>query len=217
MARPRVPLISRRETLVAALRIVDEEGLDKFSIRRLALILKVNGASLYHHFRNKEEILIGAATLALEDVRTPGNAEQDWRVWLLGNTRKYRQALLSHPELVPILLRRHPLRIGLREHDSSADLLEKQGVPLSAIMPLLETLEALAIGSVVYGSAVDRDTDKDEWKHTYPHLHAAATNALLSTDDSFLSACMAVMDAIVNAAIIKEATTDGLPRRQSTI
>jgi AcrR family transcriptional regulator len=206
VARPKVPLISRRETLAAALRIVDEEGLDNLSIRRLAFELNVNGASLYHHFKNKEEILIGAATLALDAVRTPGNADQDWRVWLLSNTRKYRQALLSHPELVPILLRRHPLRIGLGEHDSSVELLERQGVPQSAVMPLLETLEALAIGSVVYGAAVERDAHREEWKESFPHLHAAVSNALLSSDEAFVAACMAIMDSIVKAAIVKEAT-----------
>ena len=60
--RPKVPLISKRKTLEAALRIIDAEGLESLSVRRLAIELNVNGASLYHHFKNKEEILVGAAT-----------------------------------------------------------------------------------------------------------------------------------------------------------
>lgn len=50
-------------------RIIDEHGLQGLSIRRLAEALGVNGASLYHHFRNKDEILAGVAELALAEVR----------------------------------------------------------------------------------------------------------------------------------------------------
>jgi AcrR family transcriptional regulator len=41
------------------------------SIRRLAAELGVNGASLYHHFECKDDILIGATELALRRTRSP--------------------------------------------------------------------------------------------------------------------------------------------------
>src|SRR5271167_3727180 len=97
MARPKVALISRRRVLETALAIIDEDGLEGLSIRRLAENLGVNGASLYHHFANKDEILVGAAELALADVRTPEESDQDWRVWLPQNARNLRAALLQHP------------------------------------------------------------------------------------------------------------------------
>ena len=68
MPRPKFALISRRKTLEAALHIIDTEGLDALSLRRLAIELNVNPASLYHHFSNKEEILVGAAMLALSSL-----------------------------------------------------------------------------------------------------------------------------------------------------
>ena len=83
--RPKVPLISKRKTLEAALRIIDTEGLDALSVRRLAVELNVNAASLYHHFRNKDEILVGAAQLALAEVRTPDTRDEPWQSWLQRN------------------------------------------------------------------------------------------------------------------------------------
>jgi len=62
VARPKIPLISKRAALQAALDIIDTEGIDALSIRYLAEKLGVNGASLYHHFQNKDEIVVGAAT-----------------------------------------------------------------------------------------------------------------------------------------------------------
>ena len=46
MARPKKALISRRKTLEAALRIIDAEGLEALSIRRLGRALNVQGISL---------------------------------------------------------------------------------------------------------------------------------------------------------------------------
>ena len=60
MGRPKQALISRRKTLEVALRIIDEEGLEELSIRRLGKELNVRGISLYHHFKSKADILVGA-------------------------------------------------------------------------------------------------------------------------------------------------------------
>lgn len=149
MGRPKVPLISRRSALEAALHIVDTEGLDALSIRRLGEALKVNGASLYHHFKNKDEILIGVTQLALAAVTAPRTEGQSWRTWLPLNAYRTRHALVSHPELIPLMLRRVPLGIGLSEVESSVERLLSEGVPSSMIVPLMEGLELLAVTSAL--------------------------------------------------------------------
>lgn len=195
MARP--PLISRRRALEAALSIIDSEGLDALSMRRLARELSVNSAAFYYHFKNKDEILIGAALLALEEVRVPNDRDGDWREWLIDNALTYRQALLAHPALAPVLLKRHPLRIGLAEHDLSAAKLVSQGVPVGAVMPLMDCLESLAIGSVLYGSAVARDKHRGEWEEHFPHLSQAIDAAAVSEDELFALSCRAIVEATI--------------------
>jgi len=207
VARPKTPLISRRKTLEVALEIVDEEGLDALSIRRLATELKVNGASLYHHFANKDEILAGVAQLALADVRTPTDPEAEWREWLLRNVLGYRQALKMHPHLIPVLVKRHPLRIGLAEHNASAALLAVKGVPRGAILPVLEALEQLAIGSVLYESAVELDEHPEAWKDEYPHLYQLGQQAALDQDAIFEVMARAIINAIVDAVEPEPALT----------
>jgi AcrR family transcriptional regulator len=207
VARPKTPLISRRKTLEVALDIVDNEGLDALSIRRLATELKVNGASLYHHFANKDEILAGVAQLALADVRTPTDPDAEWREWLLRNVLGYRQALKMHPHLIPVLVKRHPLRIGLAEHNASAALLAVKGVPHGAILPVLEALEQLAIGSVLYESAVELDEHPEAWKDQYPHLYQLGQQAALDQDEIFEVMARAIIDAIVDAVEPEPALT----------
>jgi AcrR family transcriptional regulator len=197
MGRPSKALISRSATLKAALKIIDEEGLENLSIRRLGAALNVQGISLYHHFKDKDEILAAVCGLALANVRTPNTTDIDWREWLLNNALKFRQALRSHPNLLPVMMRRHPLRIGLKEHNATAGLLAVQGVPREAIMPLLETLEELALGSASYESAVHKDEHSETWKEFYPNLYHLSLKPALTRDDIFELVARATIEAIM--------------------
>jgi AcrR family transcriptional regulator len=197
MGRPKQALISRRKTLEVALRIIDEEGLDALSIRRLGDELNVRGISLYHHFKSKEQILVGACELALADVRTPNTSHIDWHEWLARNATEYYKALRRHPNLIPILMRRHPLRIGLSEHNATAGLLAVQGVPPGVIMSLLDGTEALALGAAAYESAVDSDKGEDDWPAAYPFLYHVSRNREMSHEQAFGAMIRAVIDAVV--------------------
>ena len=198
MGRPKQALISRRKTLEVALRIIDEEGLDALSIRRLGDELNVRGISLYHHFKSKEHILIGASELALSNVRTPNTSNVDWREWFVNNAIEYYKALRAHPNLIPILMRRHPLRIGLAEHNATAGLLAVQGVPPGAIMALLEGFESLALGCAAYESAVDADAQADDWAAAQPFLYHVSRNRDISRDRAFMVMAQSIADAILN-------------------
>jgi AcrR family transcriptional regulator len=189
-------LISRRKALTAALDIIDREGLDAMRIRRLGDELGVNGASLYHHFRNKDEIVVGAAELALQYVRTPDTRNENWSEWILRNTRSTRDALMQHPHLIPVVLGRAPLGIGTAMLESSAALLEEQGVPVDFILPLMETLEMLAIASAMYSR---RDDDLGGAKLTYhdhPTLLRASRHRDGAAEQLFEGACQSVISTI---------------------
>jgi AcrR family transcriptional regulator len=198
MGRPKHNLISRRRTLEVALRIVDEEGLNALSIRRLGTELNVHGISLYHHFNNKEAILVGVCELALANVRTPHNTGGDWREWLVNNATEYWKALRAHPNLIPLLMRRHPLRIGLTEHNATAGLLAVQGVPPGAIMPMMEGLESLALGCAAYESAVTADTEDDNWQDKHPYLYHVSRNRDITRARTFEILAKAVVTAIMD-------------------
>lgn len=199
MARPKVPLISKRATLEAALRIIDEEGLDALSIRRLASEFDVNGASLYHHFRNKDEILRGAALLALEEGRKPKPPDVDWREWFIEQSRFYRRVLLNHPALVNVILMQHPHRIAMEFYDYAVRTLLENGVPRHTIIPLLESMEAFTFGSVLYATAATADVvaSGDPFKA----LGQAERYAAYHVDDDRLWEIVArsILDAVVKA------------------
>jgi AcrR family transcriptional regulator len=208
VARPKVPLIAKRKALEVALDIIDNEGIDSLSIRRLAERLSVNGASLYHHFENKEEIVVGAAKLALEDVRTPQTHDEPWRVWILRNARQLRQALRDHPDLIPVMLRRQPLGIGAGPMDSTVTLLEQDGVPTGAIAPMLEALELYAIGSALHEArAKGTSTGQDVDPAKAPNLARALDQAAVTADEIFDVVSERIIDAVLETATERQAVT----------
>jgi AcrR family transcriptional regulator len=204
VARPKVALISRRKALVAALAIIDTEGLEAFSIRRLAEELGVNGTSLYHHFANKEEILVGAAELALADVRTPDTTECTWQTWLPENTRMLREAMVAHPALVPLIVRKGQLGMGAQMLESSAARFVAEGVPIGAIMPLVDAAELFAIGSAIHQTRMDEGHPERVAGRPQPvTIQRANSERLLSADELFEVVTAAILQAVKAAVDAK--------------
>jgi TetR/AcrR family transcriptional regulator, tetracycline repressor protein len=206
MARPRIPLISRRKALEAALEIIDSEGLKALSIRHLGEVMNVNGASLYHHFKDKDDILVGVAQLALADVTAPRSDSDNWRVWLPLNAYRTRQVLIAHPELIPLMLRRIPLGIGSQEMEASVARLRDEGVEMSVIAPLMESFELLAISSALQtvggaGSAAEREQAYGAEDSVYQQ---AQKERGLSNDELFEVVCAALIASVESAVHLKE-------------
>lgn len=123
MARPRKPLLSRERIVSEALALIDADGLQAVSTRRLAARLGVSGPSLYNHFRTMDDILDAAADSVVAEVDLSMFSESaeasDWRAALLAWARSYRAALAAHPNIVPFLAQgpgRRPA--GLRMADA---------------------------------------------------------------------------------------------------
>jgi TetR/AcrR family transcriptional regulator, tetracycline repressor protein len=199
VVRPKLPLISRRKALKAALKIIDAEGLQNLSIRRLAEELGVTGASLYHHFASKDEIIVGATEIALGEVRTPTETGEDWRSWLPRNTQLLRNGMLNHPEVIPIIVRKAESGMGSPMLDSSARRLIEEGVPIGAVAPLLDALEMLAIGSAIHaargGGGGGQQSSTDETL-----MALASRLSSFTPDELFEIASTAIMNAIEQAA-----------------
>src|SRR5215207_5110281 len=92
--------LSRQAILEAALGIVDDEGLEAMTMRRLAATLGVNPMSIYHHLPNKAAVFAGLAELVFADVDSPDPGDAvGWQVQLKDAARAYRNAIRAHPNL----------------------------------------------------------------------------------------------------------------------
>ncbi|MFD9319127.1 TetR/AcrR family transcriptional regulator [Streptomyces sp. NPDC060053] len=85
---------------VAALRLIDEDGVEALTMRKLATVLDANPMSLYHHVPNKEAVLRGVARMVGAQFRTVTLQDAPWqeRVRLLATD--FRTLAHRHPKLM---------------------------------------------------------------------------------------------------------------------
>lgn len=108
----RPAVIARDDIVTAAIAVIDAEGLDALTMRRLGAELGVAAMSLYRHLPNRDAVLAAVVNrLATEAISAvdPGGS---WVEALRRFAESYRGMLLTHPHAVP-LLATHPIDIEL--------------------------------------------------------------------------------------------------------
>ncbi|WP_461188151.1 TetR/AcrR family transcriptional regulator C-terminal domain-containing protein [Arthrobacter sp. Z4-13] len=130
--RGRKARLSRELVLAKALELVDAEGLDALTMRRLGQELGRDPMSLYRYAENRAALLDGVSELVLNQL-TIHPEDPDWKKQLRGIAHNLRLLALKHPNVVPLLVTR-PLStpLGLR--------------PLGTLRPL-EQILSLLIGA----------------------------------------------------------------------
>jgi AcrR family transcriptional regulator len=130
--RGRKAPLSRELVLAKALELVDAEGLDALTMRRLGQELGRDPMSLYRYAENRAALLDGVSELVLNEL-TIHPEDPDWKEQLRSIAHNLRLLALEHPNVVPLLVTR-PLStpLGLR--------------PLGTLRPL-EQILSLLIGA----------------------------------------------------------------------
>jgi AcrR family transcriptional regulator len=106
--------ITRELVLAAALEIIDRDGADALTMRRLARALDRDPMIVYRHAPNKAALLNGVAEAVLAQLQVD-SADPDWAAELRAVARRFRALALAHPHVVPLIVTR-PLAtpLGLR-------------------------------------------------------------------------------------------------------
>jgi AcrR family transcriptional regulator len=99
---PRTPL-TRLRIAEAALAVVDRDGLEALSMRRLGAELGVEGMAIYRHFPNKAAVLAGVVEALLAELVIPPPSDIPWQIVFRELARAYRALLLRHPHAIPLL------------------------------------------------------------------------------------------------------------------
>jgi TetR/AcrR family transcriptional regulator, tetracycline repressor protein len=193
-SRTREPL-SRTRILDAALELVDTQGLDALSMRKLAAQLGVEAMSLYNHVQNKADLLDGIAARVFEDIALPDAAlPWDKRLRALGTAA--HTALAAHPAVVRLLAGdgANPRTVGaLRFLDALMGAFLDSGVGEHEAARRYRSLFGLLYGSVLVasaehpGSSPARAESMNAWfartvaENALPNL-SRALPAMLDTD-----------------------------------
>lgn len=149
-AAPRAPL-TREAVVDAAMRVLEQVGVDALSMRRVADELGTGPASLYGHVRNKEELLqLILERFTIENQPLPVPDPSNWQAQLKEFARQTRARMGSSRDIARISFGRIPSgESTARISEWLFELLQPAGIPVRAIA-LFADLMALYVGAITY-------------------------------------------------------------------
>jgi TetR/AcrR family tetracycline transcriptional repressor len=147
--------LDRAVVVSAAIRLLDEVGLDGLTLRRLARDLDVAAPALYWHFRDKQELLDHmVAAIADTGEERPRASGQRWDEWLAELVRGRRRALLAHRDGARLVAGARPTAAQLPGLERMvATLVEAGFTPGQAFRG------ALVLGLYVGGFVIDEQAE----------------------------------------------------------
>ena len=186
MARPSKPLISRSNAAEAALEVIDERGLEELSLSLVAKKIGVRPPSLYHHFKDKSELLQEVARIMLVKMPAVSATGQSFEEQIIARCVATRQTLLKHPNAAPLILRYFPRYMLLSAYDRAAS---EEPYPTPIKMTVIDAVEKYTYGAALFeASARSRGIDPmpavDDAK--YPSLAKAIADNPFDDEQLFV-------------------------------
>lgn len=195
----------------AASEMIDERGVDTFSMRALAERLNTSTATLYRHVASREELMLYVVDRLLGEVRDGASdrpAPETWQDAARHRLLLFHGALSAHPNLLPLLASHVPIGPnGLAVREETIARLVSFGFPVELAARVYTTLGHYVIGFLVQQHAQDapgpehavelrsyyRKLDPD----LYPFTVAAAEPLTsVSPEDEFLEGLQFIFDGI---------------------
>lgn len=101
MGRPRAGerRLTKERILEAALRLIDEDGVEGFSMRRLAAALGVDPMAIYHYLPGRDAVIDGAVESVFRRLRGRIARAGAWRERVHAFARAYCDLVAAHPRL----------------------------------------------------------------------------------------------------------------------
>lgn len=154
--------LDRQRIVAEAVALLDAEGLDGVTTRKLAARLGVQSPTLYWHVPNKAALVTAIADAILGQEfgdLTPPAPDQPWPEWLSGLAGRLRRALLAHPDGARVVSAAQ-LSVAMSAISELAmSSLVARGVPLRQARVIVLTVERFTVGHVLEEQAPRPDTE----------------------------------------------------------
>jgi TetR/AcrR family tetracycline transcriptional repressor len=195
--------LDRNTVLQAALDVVDAEGVDALSMRRLAGDLGVTPMAIYNHVDGRAALLDGVAELVAREIDMP-NRRWGWRRRLRGIVLATRRACLAHPAAVGLLQTAGAMTPALLSPiETALEALEDGGATPAEARRGWAALIGLTFGHVTYqlaghmrGPTTGRGTLDRE---AFPRIAAMENAPLFDWDRAFEHALDALITGLTRA------------------
>ncbi|MFF0451168.1 TetR/AcrR family transcriptional regulator C-terminal domain-containing protein [Streptomyces sp. NPDC004609] len=152
------PALSREQIVAEALTLLDSEGIEALSMRKLGTRLNAGATSMYSHVTNKEELIELVVDEVYGEIEVPpATGREDWRPAAERCARSLREAILRHPWIASVLGEVGMAYLGpnmMRLSDAALGIFEAAGFDdLAEADTLMSTVFSYVIGTTITEAA----------------------------------------------------------------
>lgn len=178
------PALSRDQIVSEAVALLDAEGIDALSMRRLGTKLGAGATSIYWHVANKDELIELVVDEVFGEIETPdADDPAGWRVAAILCAHSLRSVILRHPWVAPLLGEIGTSYLGpnvMRLSDRMVAMFDRAGFALEEAEQAMSSVAAYVMGIATSEAAwlttVARSgrTEQEWTEYLLPAAEAAA-------------------------------------------
>ncbi|MBL7254201.1 TetR/AcrR family transcriptional regulator C-terminal domain-containing protein [Paractinoplanes lichenicola] len=204
--------LDRQRIVDEAVALLDAEGFDGVTTRKLAARLGVQSPTLYWHVPNKAALVTAIADAILDQefaAVAPPEPDQPWPEWLGALAERLRRALLAHPDGARVVSAAQLSRTVAALSELAMSTLVARGIPLRQARVIVLTVERFTVGHVLEeqaprpeGAALE-GFDLPTFTEQHPTVVAAITDYFQpgrTVDDLFRDCLQVVIEGAVATA-----------------
>lgn len=189
--------------MLACVELIERDGADAVSMRRVAAELGAAPMSLYNHVPNKATLLDAVAEHIMSEMDldlgggdtgggntgggdTGGPGEPDWTDQARALARNFRAVARRYPRSVLLVITRQPRStVGLRPVELALGVVRRAGFDDQTSVRLVRTVVSFVIGSLMHEAGVDQlaaqpsATDLAAFASTLDETHYSQVRAVL--------------------------------------
>ena len=141
------PVLTRERIVLAAVALIEREGADALSMRRVAAELDVAVMWLYNHVPNKGALLEGVAEHVVSSMELEDDPDEPWQERARALVRAFRKVVHDKPRCMTIVLT-HQIGapVGLRPAERALGLAAAAGFDGETAVRAMRALLAYALG-----------------------------------------------------------------------
>jgi len=146
--------LTRDKILDAALAILDRDGLEALSMRRLGAAVGVEAMSLYNHVASKDALLDGIHERILLSLE-PASA-RTWQAFVRHQALALHHVLLAHPNAIPLFATRPAATPAAIERlDQYLGVLLRAGFNAMHALSIVQLVAQLVVGHAMWTTGVE--------------------------------------------------------------
>ncbi|WP_327091202.1 TetR/AcrR family transcriptional regulator C-terminal domain-containing protein [Nonomuraea sp. NBC_01738] len=142
--------LSRKRIVAAAIELIEREGADAVSMRRIAAELGVGVMSLYNHVPNKDALLSGVAESVLSEIEFTDDPAAHWTDRVRIQARAFRQIAHHYPRSTMLVVSRQlHSNAGLLPVERALATLRSAGFDGPEAVKMLRMFIAFIVGTLL--------------------------------------------------------------------